>query len=190
LLDRASIFRELLESNLPPSEKTLIRLAGEAGTLIGAGSETTSWTLSVLTVRLLENPQILTKVEQELQSAVKDPTHLPKWSELEKLVYFNAVITEGIRLAYGVATRLARIAPEEVMLYSGVWNGEEIELPIPPGTAVGMTSVLIHANETLFPKADEFVPERWLLNSSTKRTDLDKYMISFSKGSRQCIGIK
>jgi cytochrome P450 len=141
-------------------------------------------------VRLLENPQILKKVEDELNTIVKDPENLPKWSELEKLVYFGAVITEGIRLSYGVATRLARIAPDEVMLYSGIWNGEKIELPIPPGMAVGMTSVLVHANEAIFPKADQFIPERWLTDDSTRRTDLDKYMLSFSKGSRQCIGIK
>jgi cytochrome P450 len=139
---------------------------------------------------LLENPKILKRVEEELNSIVIDPTHLPKWSELEKLVYFGAVITEGIRLSYGVATRLARIAPDEVMLYRGVWKEEKIELPIPPGTAVGMTSVLIHANETLFPNADQFMPERWLTEDSARRTDLDKYMLSFSRGSRQCIGIK
>jgi cytochrome P450 len=179
-----------LESDLPPSEKTLFRLAGEAATLIGAGSETTAWALSVLTVRLLENPEILKKVEGELNSIVKDPTSLPKWSELEKLVYFGAVITEGIRLSYGVATRLARIAPDEVMHYSGVWNGQRVELPIPPGTPVGMTSVLMHANEAIFPKADQFIPERWLTENSTRRTDLDKYMLSFSRGTRQCIGVK
>jgi cytochrome P450 len=179
-----------LESDLPPSEKTLFRLAGEAATLIGAGAETTAWALSVLTVRLLENPQILKKVEGELNAIVEDATRLPTWAELEKLVYFGAVITEGIRLSYGVATRLARISPDDVMLYSGVWKRERMELPIPPGTAIGMTSVLLHANETLFPKADQFIPERWVTENSTWRTDLDKYMLSFSRGSRQCIGMK
>ena len=107
--------RDLLKSNLPPSEKTVFRLTGEARGLIGTGSETTAWALSVLTVRLLENPKILNKVEEELKLIVADPIHLPKWSELEKLVHFGAVITEVIRLSFGVATRLARIVPDDAL---------------------------------------------------------------------------
>ena len=190
LLDRPSIFRDLFESNLPDSEKTVFRLVGEAAGLIGAGSETTAWTLSVVTTHLLENPEMLSKVQAELKSIVKDLTNLPKWSELEKLPYFGAVITEAIRLSYGVATRLARIAPDDAMHYSGVWNDESVELTIPPGTPVGMTNVLIHANETIFPKADQYLPERWLNADSTRRIDLEKYLLSFSRGTRQCIGMK
>jgi hypothetical protein len=39
---RGSVFKELLESNLPDNEKTIDRLGAEAGSLIGAGTETTS----------------------------------------------------------------------------------------------------------------------------------------------------
>lgn len=55
---------------------------------------------------------------------------------------------------------------------------------IPPGTPVGMTSVLIHHNESIFPDSHSFVPERWLENPR-----IEKYLVAFSKGSRQCIGI-
>ena len=47
-----------------------------------------------------------------------------------------------------------------------------------------MTSVLIHLNPTIFPQPKEFIPERWLENPR-----LGKYLVSFTKGSRQCIGI-
>jgi cytochrome P450 len=190
LLDKPSIFRDLLESDLPPSEKTVYRLAGEAAGLIGAGSETTAWTLTVLTVHLLRNPKILAKVTTELEKMVQDPTRLPRWAELEQLAYFGAVITEAIRLSYGVATRLARIAPNETLVYRGSFQDKAVEMHIPPGTAIGMTNVLIHANEDIFPNADQFLPERWLHEDGTRQTDLEKYMLSFSKGSRGCIGIK
>ena len=47
-----------------------------------------------------------------------------------------------------------------------------------------MTSVLIHLNPSIFPKPREFIPERWLENPR-----LIRYLVSFTKGSRQCLGM-
>ena len=47
-----------------------------------------------------------------------------------------------------------------------------------------MTSTLLHHDESLFPDSKAFIPERWIKDPS-----LDKYLVSFSKGSRQCLGI-
>ena len=79
------------------------------------------------------------------------------------------MIQEGLRLAYGVATRLQRVAPNEPMQYKD-WI-------IPPGTSTGMTAVLVHSNPEIFPEPHEFKPERWVENPR-----LDKYLLSFSKG--------
>jgi cytochrome P450 len=51
-----------------------------------------------------------------------------------------------------------------------------------------MTSLMMHHNESIFPDSRSYVPERWLDPAERKR--LEKYLVSFSKGSRQCIGIK
>lgn len=51
-----------------------------------------------------------------------------------------------------------------------------------------MSIVLLHHNESIFPKSHTFLPERWLSQSQGMR--LDKYMVSFGKGSRQCLGME
>lgn len=51
-----------------------------------------------------------------------------------------------------------------------------------------MTSVFMHHNETIFPDSYEFIPERWM--DLEQRKHLEKYMVAFTKGSRQCIGMK
>jgi len=56
---------------------------------------------------------------------------------------------------------------------------------IPQDTPVGMTSALIHQNPEIFPEPRKFIPERWIENPR-----LDQYLLSFSKGGRQCAGIK
>lgn len=61
---------------------------------------------------------------------------------------------------------------------------------IPTGTPVGMTAVLVHLNADLFPEPRAFRPERWLDADGKRDRRLEKYILSFSRGSRQCIGIK
>jgi cytochrome P450 len=58
---------------------------------------------------------------------------------------------------------------------------------IPPGTPVGMTSVHVHNNPETFPDPYAFKPERWLL-LQTEGQRLQKYILAFGKGSRQCVG--
>lgn len=49
-----------------------------------------------------------------------------------------------------------------------------------------MACPLLHHNEDNFPNSHAFIPERWIDPAERKR--LDKYMVAFSKGSRQCLG--
>jgi cytochrome P450 len=53
-----------------------------------------------------------------------------------------------------------------------------------------MTSVHIHHNETIFPDSHEFKPERWLEKRPEGAPPLEKYLVSFSRGSRMCAGMK
>ena len=47
-----------------------------------------------------------------------------------------------------------------------------------------MSAGIQHLDSSIFPSPLEFQPSRWLNNKG-----LEKYLISFSKGSRQCAGI-
>lgn len=172
-----TFFHDVLNSSLPPEEKSAERLAQEIQVVIGAGGETVAKALSWITYYLLENPQILEKLKSELNE--KDPDQKASLAELEKLPYLTSVMLEGLRLSYGVSTRLARISPDRTLQFKG-WT-------IPAGTPVSMTSVFMHHNETIFPDSHEFIPERWM--DLEQRKHLEKYMVAFTKGSRQCIGM-
>lgn len=177
------MFHEILSSNLPESDKSVSRLKDEAAIVVGAGTLTTSWALSVATYHLLAHPKILAKLKTELNSAVPDrdleSILLPA---LEKCQYLVAVVQEAIRLSYGVASRLQRISPDKEMIFRD--QTLKKEWIIPPGTPVGMTSVLIHQDPSIFPSPHSFHPERWIEDPR-----LDRFLVSFSKGSRQCLGI-
>lgn len=83
-LDRETIFGSLLGSDLETHEKNGQRLAAEALAIVGAGTETTSWALSVITFHLLDKPALLEKLQRELTATgvAADARHLPSWTEL------------------------------------------------------------------------------------------------------------
>jgi hypothetical protein len=49
-----------------------------------------------------------------------------------------------------------------------------------------MSALGMHTNEKIYPDPYKFEPERWIGPDKVP----DKYLISFSKGSRSCLGIK
>ena len=141
---------------------------------------TTAWTLTVAVFYLLTDAEILRKLRSELKVTIPDSSSMPPLQVLEQLPYMTACIKEALRLSYGVSSRIERIAPSETLIFNDgkrVWK-------IPPGTPIGMTSTLMHHNESIFPNSKSFLPERWLENPR-----LDRYLASFSKGARQCLGI-
>lgn len=175
-----TIFQEIMRSNLPAQEKSFARLAQDGQVTVVAGTLTTAWTLAVAVVHLLQAPEILRKLRVELKNAIPDASVTEPLPVMEQLPYLTACIQEALRLSYGVSCRLQRIATDETL----VFNDGKKNWKIPSGTPVGMTSTLIHHNESIFPNSKIYRPERWLENPR-----LDKYMVSFTKGARQCLGI-
>ena len=107
------------------------------------------------------------------------------WNALTQLPYLTAVVTEGLRLAFGVSHRLPRINPDHDMQYQ--------HYTIPAGTPVSQTQMFIMTNATLFPRPNEFIPERWihedLLEGFPTPQESKKYFIPFSRGTRSCVGM-
>jgi cytochrome P450 len=175
-----TIFHELLSSNLlSPEEKSIPRLAEEGETVVGAGTNTTAHMLKLTSFHLLANPEILQKLKAELASATPNSGTPVPLRQLEQLPYLSGVVNEGLRMSYGVSSRLARVSPDSTLVFK--------EWEIPPWTPVSMTSVLMHENPKYFPEPSVFRPERWLEGNSEKR--LEKYLVPFSKGTRACAGM-
>ena len=174
--DQTTIFHDvLLSDDVRPQEKEIDHLQDEAFTLVGAGTLTTAHMITITTFHVINNPSILEKLQAELANAMPVNTAL-KWQQLEQLPYLTAIITEGLRVGYGVSTRLQRLFPDITLQYQGY--------AIPPMTPVSMTSVHIHDDPTLFAEPQSFKPERWIDSPEMKR-----YLIPFSRGSRNCVGM-
>lgn len=93
------------------------------------------------------------------------------------------VATKALRLSYGVAQRLPRISPHTCIRYNDTYT-------IPPNTPFSMSSYLTHHSPSIFPDSNTFNPDRWLNNPKTVHgKPLSRYLVSFSKGTRMCLGL-
>lgn len=172
-----TIIHDLLESDLPASEKSLKRVAQEAQTLVSAGSTTTVHFLKTTIYFILADPKVHKQLKAELKEAMPDANAVPPLHVLKQLPYLDAVVKEGSRMTHGPASRLTRIAPNQDLKFQ--------EYILPAGTAISMTHFIQHRNSDIFPEPDEFNPDRWHQDSRK----LDKYLVNFSRGARSCLGI-
>ncbi|CAG7954027.1 unnamed protein product [Penicillium olsonii] len=156
-------------------------ISAEALDIIIAGSDTTAMTLGVALYQILADFEISRRLIAELDEAIPDKDTNTDLIILEQLPYLTACVKEALRHAMPVPGRLPRIVPE---------NGPPLIIdnhPIPPGTVVGMSAHSIHFDESIWgPDARSFRPERWLHPDAKQ---LDKYLVTFSKGARACAGI-
>lgn len=175
-----TIFHEILNSKLSAYDKSSDRLWQEGEVVVAAGTITTAWALGVSTYFTLATPSILSKLKAELESAIPDPGATLNLVTLESLPYLTGVVQEGIRLSHAISHRLHRICPDETLVY----KAGDREWRIPPGTPLSMTSNLVHHDERVFPNSHAFEPQRWIDDPR-----LDRYLVSFGKGGRACLGI-
>jgi cytochrome P450 len=93
-----TIFRHLVNSDLPPSELSNERLSKEAQVLLGAGTVSTARTLDFITYYIIANPTIRKRLTEEVRDVMEGyPEKKPTWAQLEKLPYLQALIKEGLR---------------------------------------------------------------------------------------------
>ena len=160
-------------------------MSDEVDTITGAGVETVAQTLRFTVYYLYSNPTLLLRLRTELRdlfsSLSPEAQGEPTLAQLEHLPYLTAVIMEGLRLSPGLATRLARIAPDRELIYNGKWV-------VPAGTPISMTTLLMHWDEGVYPNARRFEPERWIDKKNIKK--MEKSYAPFSRGTRICLGMQ
>ena len=93
-VSHTTVFKEMLDSDLPPAEKSVERLYQDGFALVTAGMETMSYALQLAIFHVLNNPAVHKKLCDELLTNIPDPAYIPHEIELEKLPYLTAIITE------------------------------------------------------------------------------------------------
>lgn len=88
--------------------------------LVAVGSETTATALSGIVRNLLQNPETLYKLSEEIRRSFQDTSEINAKS-VKELPYLSAVIEEGLRLCPPVPLGMPRVVPAEGAEISGQW---------------------------------------------------------------------
>lgn len=113
-----TLFKHILNNDMPASELSEKRLAKEAQVLLGGGTASPARTIGYISYYILSRPEIRARLQRELQGAMAAyPADIPSLAALERLPYLQALIKEGLRHGYGVIHRLPRYSPDVPIQY-------------------------------------------------------------------------
>ncbi|CAE6468594.1 unnamed protein product [Rhizoctonia solani] len=186
----ADLLDKLFETrNHDGSPLSKAEIYSEAMVIIGAGSDTTSNTLSALCYYVASDPQVKIRLQEELDSIhplsemddfeENQSAHgIPSFEQVKNLPYLNACIKEALRLYSTLGIGLPRVVPAGKSL---TVSGETFN----EGSVISVPSYSTNRSSVWGAEPEEYRPERWLENGSES---LNKYYVPFSTGPRACLG--
>lgn len=145
-------------------------LKDELLTILFAGHETTATTLAWAFYQIHQHPDILEKLQHELDSLGDNPNPM----EIAHLPYLTAVCQETLRMYPVIPILFPRITKSAVKIGGYEYDAETTVMP---------SIYLVHYREDLYPNAEQFKPERFL----HRQYSAWEYL-PFGGGSRRCLG--
>ncbi|KAL4649815.1 hypothetical protein ACB092_01G042100 [Castanea dentata] len=148
--------------------------------LILAASDTSTITLTWALSLLLNNPETLTKAQEELDIHIGRERQV-KESDMKNLVYLQAILKETMRLYPAAPLLVPHESMEDCTL---------VGYHVPAGTRLIINLPKLHRDPNVWVDPNEFRPERFL----TTHKDVDVRgqnfeLMPFGSGRRMCPGI-
>jgi cytochrome P450 len=153
---------------------------GNVFSILLAGEDTTSNSISWALYYLSQHPEIVLKVRQEAITVYNNSSTPKDTKDLNKLKYANAVAQEAIRLK-PVSPNLYMQANENITLHN---------LHIPKDTSIMLQNKVSQTSNKYFSNPNEFMPERWLKSGCPMQEKHSPEIIkAFGGGPRFCPGM-
>jgi len=146
--------------------------------LFGAGSETTSNTLTWAILYLITHPKVQEKLHREIDQVI-GKNRLPTLADKSKMPYTEAITNEILRKSSLVPQGLFHCAMKDSQL-----NGFDI----PKDTIIMANMYYVHHNPKIWGEdAAKFNPDRFM-SKDGKNFVKNENLFAFSYGKRVCLG--
>ncbi|KAF3448401.1 hypothetical protein FNV43_RR09114 [Rhamnella rubrinervis] len=148
--------------------------------MVVAGSDTSSNTMEFAMAEIMNQPKVMSKIQQELDDVV-GKHNIVEESHIHQLPYLEAVVKETLRLHSPVPLLVPRY-PSETCIVGGY--------TIPKGSQIFINVWAIHRDPTHWENPLKFDPERFLNNNNKwDFSGSDFSYLPFGSGRRICVGI-
>ncbi|XP_015114497.1 probable cytochrome P450 6a13 [Diachasma alloeum] len=155
-------------------------IAAQAFVFFVAGHETSSTTIAFCLYELALNPEIQTKVREEILDAIVGTDGKLTYEAVQDIKYLDKVLLETLR-KYPLAPLLSRRCEYPYKI-------PETDVELPAGMRVVIPVYAIHHDPQYYPSPDTFDPERF--NDENKAKRHTHTFLSFGEGPRGCLGMK
>jgi cytochrome P450 len=152
-------------------------IMAEVAIMLNAGSTTTAISMSNVMYNLMKNPKCMARLQQEIDEALDEDQTVAPYETVKHLPYLRACLDESLRIFPPTSHGLTRATPAEGAVVAGDF--------IAGGTTVAVSAWVAHRDPSIFPKPEEYNPERFL---GEEGKELGPYFVAFSAGARGCIG--
>ncbi|KAJ7160593.1 cytochrome P450 [Mycena crocata] len=142
-------------------------------------TDSTAASIQSFFLGMLANPEAMRAAQAEIDAVVK-PGFLPSFDDEESLPYVSAIVKETLR--WNNATP---IAIPHAVTKDDTYRGYRI----PAGSLVISNLWSIAHDETEYPDAFKFMPERFLKNGAINSDVRDPRTFIFGAGRRSCPGL-
>lgn len=146
--------------------------------LLLGGVDTTSNTLSWTLYHLARDPEVQKRLHNEIVSVCPNKK-VPNTEDLTKMPYMKAVIKEILRM-YPVVPGNGRLTVDSDIVVDNYW--------FPKKTQFHLCHYAVSHDESNFPDAERFVPERWIRDSPSRSQHHPYSSVPFGVGVRACVG--
>ncbi|KAI0037006.1 cytochrome P450 [Vararia minispora EC-137] len=189
LLVRANMASDLPKNSRLSDEELLAQIP----TLIIAGHETTSASLTLILNMLATHPEVQNKLREEL--LLCDQGEHPSMDVLNNLSYLDAVIRETLRLHTPVTSTVRVATKDDIIPTDCEWedrNGVRRKgIPVSAGDSIFVPLYALNRSKAIWGK-DAHEPERWssVPEAASSLPGIWKNSFTFWGGQRACIGYR
>lgn len=170
-----SILRFLLASR---EEVSSVQLRDDLLSMLVAGHETTGSALTWTLYLLSKDSSSLIKAQEEVDRVLQG--RLPSYEDVKELKFLTRCIMESLRLYPHPPVLIRRAQVDDV--FPGGYK-------VNAGQDIMISVYNIHHSSQVWERADDFIPERFHLESPVpNETNTDFRFIPFSGGPRKCVG--
>lgn len=187
-ISRPDMLQLMMESRGKENSKvelTTDEMTAQAFIFFFGGFDTTSTNMSFAAHELAVNPEIQTRLQEEIDAVLRESSGEPSYEAINGMEYLDAFLNETLR-RYPLVPTLDRVCSKRFELPPAFPGAKPFV--VEPGMAIWIPASGVQYDPDYYEEPEKFNPDRFLGNGTANNKSVT--FLTFGFGPRQCIGVR